>query len=77
MNYVKGRKYHSEAKMKYLCGSCFMLKEIRVGRLGNYFILLKHFTKNIASKSEKVPIVRYFSPKSKLTFKGRVNKKIG
>ena len=51
-----------------ICGSYFMPIKIRVGRKGNYFILLKHFTKKMASKSEKVPIFRYFYPKSKLMF---------
>ena len=48
--------------MKYICGSYFMPKKIRVGtcRYGNYFILLKHLTKKIVSKSEKVLIFRYF-----------------
>ena len=54
--------------MKYICGSYFMPKKFREGRKGNYFILLKHFTKKIASKSEKVPIFRYFTSKSKLMF---------
>ena len=43
-----------------LCGSYFMPKKFGVGRQGNYFILLKHLTKKIASKSEKVPFFRYF-----------------
>ena len=43
-----------------LCGSYFMPKKFRVGK-GNYFFLLKHLTKKIASKSEKVPFfLRYF-----------------
>ena len=50
--------------MKYICGSYFMLKIFRVGRQGNYFILLKHFTKKIATKSEKMPIFRYFTSRS-------------
>ena len=49
----------SKAKMKYICGSHFMPKRFKVGRLINYFIFLKHLTKEIASKSEKVPIFRY------------------
>ena len=67
-------RHIGKAKMKYICGSYFMLKTFRVGRQGNYFILLKHFTKKIAINLKKVPIFRYFYPKSKLMFKGRVDK---
>ena len=49
-------------------------KKIRVGRQGNYFILLKHFTKKIMSQSEKVPIFRYFTSNSRLMCKSRVEK---
>ena len=39
--------------MKYIYGSCFTPKN-----LGREIILLKHFIKKIASKSEKVPIFK-------------------
>ena len=49
--------------MKYICGSYFVPKCFRQG--GREITL---FCKEIASKSEKVPIFRCFYPKSLLMF---------
>ena len=55
--------------MKYTCGSCCIPTKFRVGRYGNYQILLLHLPKKIVTKSEKVPILGIFSPKTILMFR--------
>ena len=53
--------------MKYVCRSYFMPKQIRVGREIILFCS-NILQKKIASRSEKVPIFRYFT-KRKLMFR--------
>ena len=56
--------------MKYMCGSCCIPTKFRVGSLGREIIkFCYNILKKIVTKSEKVPILGIFSPKTILMFR--------
>ena len=56
--------------MKYMCGSCCIPTKFRVGRwVGKLLNFIITFNKENRDKTEKVPILGIFSPKTILMFR--------